>query len=890
MVEITETLRLILRMFNDTTDGTTIRTAIRGNIARVTLFALFFLFARTVNGQENPGVDSLSAAGKIPAGVADTSKAALDSLKAAKSPSGIDSVVTYSATDSVVYALRSKTMYLYGKGDIKYKELGLKAENIDINWNTSILNAVGVPDTADTTGKKFRGQPDLIDSGEEYHGSRVAYNFKTKKGKINYGKTEIEKGLYYGEEIKRVSTDILFVGDGKYTTCDLEHPHYYFGSPEMKVVVKDKVVARPVYLYLSDVPVFALPFGIFPSERGRRSGLIAPAYGESGARGRYLTHLGYYWAMNDYMDLSLRGDGYTKGSWVLYSDYRYALRYNFTGSISGSYAKTISGLPGDPTYSKQTQFNVRLNHNQDFNPTTRLVVDFTFSSGGYYQQTSNNLDDLLRQNIVSNATLTKSWEGTPNSMSINVRRDQVIGGANAGELSEILPSISFNRSQSFPFRPKKSSSGEGMSWYELIGYTYGGQFLNTRTKTKIDSTFKTEQHRGIQHSFTVNAAPKLSYFTISPFFDYTEKWYDKHIARSIDSTTNLAVTRDVKAITPVRYYDMGVSASTKLYGIFQPGIFGIKGIRHQVTPSLTYTYQPDFSKSRYGYYGSYRDTSGIEQKYSLYEREVFGGAPAGERQALGLNVGNVFEMKVAGNDTSGQDNKFTLLNLNAGISYNFVADSLKFSELTLSYRTNIGQTFNIGGNASYNLYKFEVDQNGFGARVNKFLLKEEGRLAQLTNFGISVGTRLSGEKKETTAGPVKTAEDSLAEKSKAGYVGLYDQVEPDFSIPWNLDLTWNFNQNQADPRKIFRSSNLSIALGFNLTEYWKINATASYDIVNREFSAPQITVYRDLHCWEMNFSWVPTGQYRNYRLEIRLKAPQLRDVKVTKQFNTRDIY
>jgi lipopolysaccharide assembly outer membrane protein LptD (OstA) len=824
----------------------------------------------------------------------DTTAARIDTIKAIESPSGIDSVVTYSATDSVVYSLATKTMYLYGKGDIKYKELGLKAENIDVNWNTSMLNAVGVPDTADTTGRKFRGQPDLVDGNEKYHGSRVMYNFKSKKGKITLGQTEIEKGLYYGEEIKRVDTDVLFVSEGKYTTCDLEHPHYYFASPTMKVTVKDKIVARPVYLHISDVPVFALPFGIFPSERGRRSGIIAPAYGENAARGRYLVHLGYYWAISDYMDLNLRGDGYTKGTWVLYSDFRYASRYNFTGGISASYAKTISGLEEDPAYSKETQFNIRLNHNQEFNPTTRLVVDFTFSSGDYYQTTSNNMDELLLQNIVSNATLTKSWEGTPNSMSLNVRRDQVIGGPRTGELSEILPSFSFNRAQSFPFRSKESSeSPESMSWLELIGYTYGGQFINTRTKTKMDSTnFRTDERRGVQHTVAINASPKLSYFTVTPFFNYVEKWYDQQIERSIDPNTNLPVTKELNVVKAVRYYDLGVSAATKLYGMFQPGAFGIAGIRHQISPSLTYTYQPDFSDPRYGYYGSYQDTLGVEYQYSFYEREVFGGAPAGERQALGLNIGNVFEMKMEGTDSSGQSKKFTLLNLNGGVSYNFAADSLKFSEIGLDYRTSIGEAFSIGGNSSFNLYKFEVDPNNpsRAGRVNKFLLNEEGRLAQLTRFGISVSTRFSGEKKETKAGPQKSSEDSLAEKQKGGYVGLYEQAEPDFSIPWNLDLTWNFNQNQSDPRVIVRSSAISGTLGFNLTEFWKFTAGASYDLLNKEFAAPQVSVYRDLHCWEMSFNWVPTGQYKNFRLEIRLKAPQLRDVKLSKQDSARNIY
>ena len=825
--------------------------------------------------------------------VSDSSTSVRDSILSVKSPSGIDSVVTYAASDAIVYSLSDKSMYLFGKGNIKYKDLGLKAENIDINWNTSILNARGVPDTADTTRRKMRGIPDLIDGGETYHGSTISYNFKTRKGRIDLGETEIEKGFYYGQEIKRVDTDVLFVGEGKYTTCDLEHPHYYFASPEMKVTVKDKVVARPVYLYIADVPVFALPFGIFPNERGRRSGLIAPAYGES-SRGRYLTHLGYYWAMNDYMDINFRTDGYTKGSWVLYSDFRYALRYNFTGGISGSYARTITGEPGDPGYADQKLFNLRLNHNQEFDPTTRLVVDFTFTSGSYYQQTSYNLSDLLRQNIVSNATLSKSWEGTPNSMTVNIRRDQNLQpDINSIEVSDILPSMSFSRSQSFPFRFGKQSGDPGaMRWYELIGYTYNGQLLNTRTKLKLADGSSINEHRGISHTVTVNAAPKLGYFTVSPFFNYTELWYDKSIRRGFNPTESTVEENQVKAIKAVRYFNLGVSASTKFFGIFQPGIFGIKGIRHQVTPSISYTYQPDYSKPGYGYYGRYINQYGNEQLYSFYEKEVFGGAPAGERQSISLNVGNVFEMKTASADTSQQENKFQLLNLGIGISYNVAADSLKFSELGLDFRTDIGHVLSVGGRASFNLYKFEADplNSQTGHRVNKFLLSEQGRLAQMTSFSISIGTRLSGEKKETKAGPVRSTVDSLAQKQRSGYVGLYDTESPDFSIPWNLDLTWNFSQNQQDPRVKFLSSNLSASLGFNLTPLWKISASGSYDVLNRQFAAPYVTVYRDLHCWEMNFSWIPTGQYRNYRLEIRLKAPQLQDVKVTKQSSASGIY
>ncbi|MFN0156472.1 MAG: putative LPS assembly protein LptD [Bacteroidota bacterium] len=805
--------------------------------------------------------------------------------------SGIDSVVTYSASDSIIYSLSNKTMFLYGKASIKHKAFGLKAERIDINWNTSVLNAHGIPDTADTTGKKLTGSPDLIDGGETYKGSKITYNFNTKRGKITLGETEMEQGFYYGETIKKVDTDVMFVGHGRYTTCELEHPHYYFGSPEMKIVVKENIVARPVYLYISDVPVFALPFGIFPNERGRRSGLIAPAYGESG-RGRYLLHLGYYWAMSDYTDMSFRADGYTKGTWVLYSDVRYALRYNFTGGISGSYATTITGERGDPDFRKDKLFNLRMSHNQEFDPTTRLVVDFTFTSGSYYQQTSNNLNDLLQQNIVSNATLSKSWEGTPNSMTVNIRRDQNL---RTGELRETLPSLSFNRGQSFPFRFGKSSSTDlsSLKWFELIGYTYNGQFVNTRNKVLgLDSTLHLNERRGVNHAIAINASPKIGYFTVTPFFNYTEKWYDKSIRRDLNPIDSTISETDVRAIKAVRFFDMGVSASTKIYGIFQPGILGIKGIRHQVTPGISYTYQPDFSKPGYGYYGTYFDEFGRPVKYSIYGSEPFGGAPSEERQAISFRLGNVLEMKTESNDTSGQDNKFQLLNFDIATGYNFARDSLKFDEIGLGYRTSIGQILNIGGSSRFNLYKFEPDplKPTVGRRVNKFLINEDGRLAQLTSFNISISTSLSGEKKETDAGPIQSMEDSLRQAEKRGFVGVYDERPADFSIPWNLQLSWNFSQSQVDPRVVTRSSNISVALGFNLTEYWKISASTSYDVLNKEFAAPQITVYRDLHCWEMDFNWVPTGQYRNFRLEIRLKAPQLRDVKVTKQRSARDIF
>jgi hypothetical protein len=396
-----------------------------------------------------------------------------------------------------------------------------------------------------------------------------------------------------------------------------------------------------------------------------------------------------------------------------------------------------------------------------------------------------------------------------------------------------------------------------------------------------------ENRQGILHSLPVNASSKLGYFNVTPFFNYTEKWYPQKIRKEFDATDSTVSTIEEKGFSTVRYFDTGVSMGTKLYGIVQPGIWGITGIRHQFTPSISYTYSPDWSDPKHGSWGSYTDASGTVVPYSFFESEIFGGAPSGERQAVGLRLGNVFEMKTEGADTAAEENKFQLLNLDASSSYNFARDSLKFDEISLGYRTAIGSILNIAGSSRFNLYQFD---DTAGKRVNKFLLDTQGRLAQLTSFSISISTKLAGEKKKTEAGPKPSAADSVVEGGTNNYIGLYDDAKPDLSIPWQLDLTWNFSQNQSNPNVINKSSSLNASLGFNLTDAWKIRASGGYDLVNKELAAPQISVYRDLHCWEMNFTWVPTGIGEHYQIEIRLKSPLLQDVKVTKQQSSSGVF
>ncbi len=741
---------------------------------------------------------------------------------------------------------------------------------------SSVLEAYGIPDTG--TSGKYIGTPVFYEGSKRYDAFKLKFNFKTKKGNIEMGSTEIEGGYYLGEKIKKVGADIYFIRNGRYTTCDKEDPDFYFGSPKMKVIQGDKVIAEPVYLYIGDVPLFAIPFGIFPNHSGRSSGIIPPAYGEDATYGKYLSHLGYFWAINDFFDLTMQGNYFTNGRFDLNGRFRYVLRYKFSGELNLGGSRIRFGEENDIDKNFSDQWAITLNHSQTIDPTTNLTASLNFvSSKTYYDNSTNNYNNLLMQNAVSNLTLNKFWEGTPNSLSLNYYRDQNLV---TGEIRENFPSINFTRSQTFPFRGKNYSVLEP-KWYDMISFSYNAQFLNKRTKLYADASntslgYVKDSRKGLQQNMEVNIPVKISEFTVSPFFKYTETWSSKYITKQIDPVTKTLHINDISGFKAIRYFSTGISANTRVVGIFNTNFLGVKGFRHTVNPSISFTYTPDFSKPGWNAWGTYTDTAGREIKYSYFEREVFGGAPTGESRSIGFSLGNIFEIKTRATDST--DNKFQLLNLDAGISYNFVADSLKLSDLAVNARTNVSDFLNISGSAGFSFYKYIKDVG----RINTFLWKSDRKIMQLTAFGINISTSLRG-------GEESTAKNDTTQKSTYDYSGYGDE-EIDFSIPWSVSLNYNYSLNRSNPFALTKSSNIQANLGFSLTKNWKFTFTAGYDIFQKQFTAPLVTIYRDLHCWEMNFSWIPTGSFRGYRFEIRVKASQLQDVKITKQSNYRGVY
>jgi len=816
-----------------------------------------------------------------------------------KTKGDVDAIIEYSAKDSAIFDVSNQKLMLYNQGDLKYKEYDLKAARIILYKDSHIMEAYGVPDSVKPG--RFMGTPIFLEGSKKYEASNLRYNFVTRKGNISMGSTVIEGGFYLGEKIKKVAEDVFFIQNGRYTTCDKEDPDFYFGSPKMKIMQGDKVIAEPVYLFIDDVPIFALPFGVFPNHSGRSSGLIPPAYGEDATYGRYLSHLGYFWAISDYMDVALQGDYFTRGKINLLSRFRYALRYKYTGTVELGGTRIRLGEATDLDKRSEDDWLINVQHNQTIDPSTNLSANVNIlSSKAYYDNSTNNLSTLLQQNAVSNVTLTKFWEGTPNQLSINYSRDQNL---QTNEIRQTAPSISFSRSQTYPFRNKNTSLLD-LKWYEAISYSYNTQALYLDQKTlKVsgvnDGNFNRNTRGGLRQSVATNAPLKLSQFSLSPFFNYNEIWYSKSVTQHINPADSTLVTTDVKGFKAFRYFNTGISLDTRLIGLFNTRFLGVKGFRHIITPSIVYTFQPDFSKPQWNAYGTYTDITGKQVKYSFYQREVFGGAPGGEVQSIGLNVGNVFEIKVKDTDTT--DKKFQILNLTGGVSYNIAADSLKFSELGLSYRTQIGSFLNIGGNASFNVYKY-VDGVG---RVNRFLLNTDKKLAQLTAFSINLSTTLAGGEGKGLFGQgnVVTAKDTTKKSDSTltkdttstysnsnEYAGIYGDKPIDFSIPWSIGLNYNYSINKSNPSVIAKFSNISVNINFNLTKNWKFSFAMGYDIFQQQVTAPYITIYRDLHCWEMNFNWVPTGIFRGFRFELKIKAPQLQDVKITKQTNYRGVY
>jgi lipopolysaccharide assembly outer membrane protein LptD (OstA) len=809
----------------------------------------------------------------------------------------IDDEIIYQANDSIVFLGTGKA-YLYGQGDVTYKSINLKADFIKMNMDSSTISATGKMNDSG----QLEGLPVFKDGDAEYNSKELSYNFNTKKGFIRQAVTQQGEGYVLSDKTKITEGETLCIQDGKYTTCsDHDHPHFYLHLTKAKIKPKDYIVTGPAYLVLLDVPLpVALPFGFFPFTEEYSSGIIVPTYGDEFTRGFYLRNGGYYFAFNDYFDLALTGEIYTKGTWGISAASSYVKRYKFRGNININYREDVMGEKDLPDYSIGKNLKISWSHTQDSkaNPYQTFSANVNFSTSGYETNNINSYynSELLSQNTKSSSiSFTQRFPESPFSISLNVLATQ---RTKDSVINLSLPDITVNMSRIYPFKRKKAIGKE--LWYEKIALSYSGQISNsieTKESKLLTSSFTRDWKNAANHYIPISASFNLfRYISVTPSANYQERWYLKSIKKDWDNDNQTLTIDTVSGFYRVYDFNMGINAQTKLYGFYTPirAIFGdkIDRIRHVITPSVGFSYRPDFGNPFWNYWDTY-NKNGSEVVYSRFENALYGTPSRGESGSINFSLANNLEMKVKEKmDTVTNEpiyKKISLIdNFSFSGSYNLAADSMNWSNISANIRIKIFKDFNINLSGSFEMYKYALNTSGNPVRVNT-LRWSAGELPRLIGTGTSFGYTLNNatfKKKDSDKKPNDSADKKDQEKNKEDIDG-YQKLD----IPWNLRFDYSvrygnstFNKDKLEFDRIF-THNLNMSGNISVTKKWKINFSAAYDLNANEITYSQIGISRDLHCWTMSARVVPFGPYKSYDFSIRVNSSLLSDLKYEKMSN-----
>ncbi len=822
-----------------------------------------------------------------------------------KTNTSVDTTVIYSAA-RIDYFLKDKNTYLNNASSIRSGDMKLTAGKIQIEWNSNLLYAFPIgPPPYDSLSTDL---PTLYQSGREpFSGDEMIYNMKTRKGRIVEGRTREQDGYYYGENISKVSTREFYVRNGVYTTCDIEDkPHYYFKSPKMKLIHKDKIIARPIIFYIHDIPLLALPFGIFPNKAGgRHSGWLMPTYGESSRDGGYFRGLGYFWAPNDYYDLKLTADFYDRVGMVTRYRTRYKLRYVFDGSISGRYTNEFFS-----DYQKR-EWTLNVQHSHQLSPTMHFKANGSFvSSDDLYQRLSFQQNDRLKQQLISNATLSKTWPGKPYSLSmslnqtINLQAQNMVkvsptsAGQKFAYINRSLPSISFSRSSKPIISPKAGTSAARSKWYNNIYFSISSQLRNNQNisylSSRVNDSLLWEQQdvtkNAVTHNISLNSSQKvLKFVTLNQNMSIQEGWIMDYETPVYDSSGGFVIENGRVVTMPVTEFrarhtgNLSFNAQTKLYGLFPIRIGSLQTVRHVMTPKVGFSYRPDFSGRVFGWDPGYIDTwtdgSGYEWRYDPFSNTLLGGTPSGESKSMTFNLSNVFQAKTKSGD---EEKKIDLLTLNLNTQRNFAADSLQWAPITTSIRTQLSKKLALNISTSHDLYAYR------NRRINEWNDDWHGiPVPRLTNVSASTGFALSGRRFGILQPDQAVADTSGIEDEILGAIDTDNEEAAFFperaegNELWKASFSLRYSLSRTNPaiknETFWMSANVSV----NLNSKWRVGWNASFDVLEKNLVSQRFQITRDLHCWQLTFNWTPSKySYANqYNLTINVKSPTLRDLK-----------
>ena len=866
-------------------------------------------------------------------GVAKNDTLAADTARndSAKKKDPLDAPVVYSASDSITYDADSKKAFLYGDGNVKYEKMELKAERIEMNMDSSLVHAYG---EKDSTGV-WTGQPVYTQGSEKYDSEVMSFNFKTKKGFINNVKTEQGEGYMQSESSKRANDGTLYLEHAKYTTCDAKHPDFYLALSRAKVKPGKEVVFGPAYLVVADVPLpLAVPYGFFPFKKKYSSGFLMPTYGDDSRRGFYLRNGGYYFAFNDYWDMRLLGEIYTKGSWGATIESTYNKRYRYAGNMFLSYQNTVDGEKNMPDYMKSSSFKIQWSHRQDSKslPNSNFSASVNFATQSYER---NNLYSLYNPQLLTQSTRTSSvsyshtFEKLGLTLSTTTNLNQNMRDST---IDLTLPDLNISLSRLYPFRRKKMSGKE--RWYEKISMSYTGQ-LSNRISTKEDklmhSNLVKDWRNGMNHSVPVSASFQvLKYINVTPSFQFSDRMYTNKIMRSWDQANQTEVSDTVYGFYNVYNWYASVSANTTLYGFYKPWrkLFGdgIIAVRHVLKPSVSYSYAPDFGASRYGYYDSYvrtdADGNVSTVTYSPYSNGMFGVPSRGKSGNISMRVSNNLEMKVKSSKDSTGEKKISLIDeLSASLSYNTAAKTKQWSNLNSNIRLKLWKNYTFSMAAVFATYAYQFDESGRVVEGNRteWSYGRFGRFQGMSQnlsytFNNQTFKKLFGPKEQedkdedinqaveshddyeedniddegtndSNLDPTLRESENSAQKSASKKSRVDEDGYKRFSIPWSLSLSYGITMAENRSAKINPKTmrypykytqSLNFSGNVKISDGWNINFSSGYDFNYHRLSMTTASLSRDLHCFMMSCSIV-LRPYTSYNFSFRAKTSTLAD-------------
>ncbi len=801
----------------------------------------------------------------------------------------LDCKVDYQA-DSSRMVPSEKMVYLYGNAIVKYCNYSLTAYHIKYNSDTGLAEAFGEKDSLDN----YISRAEFSEGQRSFQSEELAYNFKSKKGRLKQLATQEGEGIIQAEKFKKISDDIGFGKAAFYTTCNLENPHFHFKFDKLKVKNKKLAVGTNMNLYIMDIPTpVYFPFGIFPLQRGRRAGLLRPSPGFENLRGFELQNLGWYQPINDNMDAEIRGDIYTSGSWRFNTALNYRKRYKYSGGLNLSFNKNrnvdISEAVG-LDIANSFQINWRYNQDAKVWPYANFNANVQFGKSNFKTLNVYDPRERLNNQYSSSISYNKTFPNSPFNLSSNIRYNQ---NTSTNRVSISLPTLNISSSTIYPFRSKTGSSSSGL--LDNLSLSYSSNFRNEINT--IDSVFFSDVfgeladgRYGASHRVPVSASFKLlKYLNFSPSVSYNEVWASQTIRQNWDNTNNRLIRDTVKGFRSVRWYQPSVGFNTTVYGQkdFKKG--KIAAIRHVVRPSVSFSYTPDFTDDRGSegpnFYEVQSNAAGNTTLYSIFDGGLFGGPPRTSGGSVGFNLGNNLELKVKSKkDTTGFQKIKIFENLNFSSSYNLGADSLKWSNITFNGNTRLFEKINMNLSGSFNPYATDP----LTARtINKSFASQNKGIIELQNINFRMGGSLRSKESSSNTDPNAGLIPNPFYTGEQIFVDNYNKPYIDFSIPWDLNLNYNFSYRKqhipGDKRRYTTTQNITGGGNFSITDNWKLNLSSGYDIRNGEINYTNISINRDLHCWQMGFNWSPVGQFKRYLFTIQPKSGLLRGVKLDKR-------